>query len=384
MKIGIMTCWGSGDNYGQQLQCYALQKYLKQLGHDAYLIRYDKSMDSKRFEFSGKVLRKLKRSYKVFIPEYWKERRENKRLDRERTEISSQIIHLRNFKDFREKNLSLSKIVYSSYRQLRDNPPEADMYVTGSDQVWHFSLSGFGSPKEEMRAYMLDFGGKEIIRISAAASWGRTEIPTKWKRHIKPLLHKFNTVTVREASAIELCRQCGKDAVLVPDPTLYLEAETYRSLYEKNEVRKPAKDYVMVYWVNNGGHPPMEEIRRWSKERKLEIEYVTGNGMLDKYPQNYATVQEWLYLVDHAQYIITNSFHACVFSLIFKKRFGAIKINGQESGMNDRLASLFDICNVTPRYISATNFACLDWEAETVQIDQCVDLKEAIRGWVNL
>ena len=49
MKIGIMTCWGSGDNYGQQLQCYALQKYLKQLGHDAYLIRYDKSMDSKRF-----------------------------------------------------------------------------------------------------------------------------------------------------------------------------------------------------------------------------------------------------------------------------------------------------------------------------------------------
>lgn len=378
MKVGIMTFWESGDNYGQQLQCYALQKYLKLLGHDAYLIRYDRTVDSVRFGLTRRLLGKAKHSYRVFFPRYWRERKEEKEIGRERAEIASQSVRIRKFEKFRERYLSSSEMIYTSYQQLKDNPPEADMYMVGSDQVWHFSLYGFGLPKAEMRAFMLDFGRKDTIRISAAASWGRTEIPSKWKGYLKPLLGRFNAVTVREASGIELCRQCGKEAVLAADPTLYLEAETYRNLYKESDISRPEKEYVMVYWVNNGGRPPMEEIRAWSEERKLEIEYVTGNGMVDEYPKNYATVQEWLYLVDHAQYVITNSFHACVFSLLFQKKFGAIRIEGQESGMNDRLESLFENCKVTPRYVNATDFTCLSWEAETIQMNHGVELKEAL------
>lgn len=379
MKIGIMTCWTKHDNYGQQLQCYALQRYLRELGHDPYLIRYDNWIEP---SLAKRLLRKAMHSYKIFIPGYIRKKlEENKKrkiLKEER------ILYPRKFEEFRKRYLAMSETFYTTFRELEENPPEADIYMTGSDQVWHFLLLGWRRIRDEVRVYMLDFGKKETVRLSAAASWGRTSIPEKWKSYLKPFFENFQAVTIREESGAELCRQCGREAVVVDDPTVYLDAETYREIYRENEIRRPEKKYVMVYWVNNGGEPPMEEIIRWSGERGLAVEYVTGNGMVDGYPKNYATVPEWLYLIDYAEYVITNSFHAAVFSLLFQKRFGVIRISGAEAGMNDRLGNLFRKCGAVPRYLEGKDFSCLDRAAENTSEWKRIKLREAVQEWVRL
>lgn len=384
-KIGIMTYWTSKDNYGQQLQYFALQQYLRMLGYEPFLIQYDMSRD-KEDVFVEKVLRKMFHCYKAFVPGYLRKNMENKKLQKKCDElIKNELLeHPRHFDEFRKKYFSVSEVIYFSYQQLKKNPPEADYYMAGSDQIWHFPLKSFRRAKSVIRAYMLDFGSDEAKRVSVAASWGRTRIPEQWKTKLKPLLERFDAITVREDSGVELCRQCGEDATLVADPTLYLNVENYRALYKDNEIRKPKDKYVMVYWVNNGGTPPMEEVFRWANERNLSVEYVTANGMIDQYNKNYATVPEWLFLIDHAEYVISNSFHAGVFSLLFNKKFGVIKIEGHEKGMNDRMKNLFYCCNVSERYIHGDDFSCLDMEPEAIRLDNILFLKEAIADKVTM
>lgn len=128
MKIGVMTYWWSDENYGQVLQAFALQKYLRDIGHDPYLIRYYPPLD---YRFSW-IRRNLK-FIKLFIPnsrdeyiKYQKCKRENKK---------------RNIECFKRKNLKETKIKYS-YKKLRKKPPIADVYLVGSDQVWNTYSNG--------------------------------------------------------------------------------------------------------------------------------------------------------------------------------------------------------------------------------------------------
>lgn len=374
MKIGIMTSWTSIDNYGQQLQCYAMQTYLRQLGHSPYLIRYDTSKDSER-TFSEKVADKAKHSYKAFKPKYWTDKIRNKKMSPEHT---LRGLRERKFSEFQAGFMTVSDEIYRSYNELKDNPPEADVYLSGSDQVWHTPDDRIKSTSVIINAYMLDFGDPKTKRVAAAASWGSTTLSDEWKAYIVPLIRKFDAITVREASGVNLCKELGVDARVALDPTLYLTADEYRKVYELSEIRKPSKPYVMVYWVNNGNATPMKAIQEWCNRKGLSLEYVTANTVIDGYDQNYATVPEWIYLIDHADYVITNSFHACVFSLLFEKKFGVYKISGQHKGMNSRLDSLFENCHVTPRYIIDDDFRVLNMGTETIKLRDELKLKEAL------
>lgn len=81
-----------------------------------------------------------------------------------------------------------------------------------------------------------------------------------------------------------------------------------------------------------------------------------------------------MYLIDNAEYVITNSFHCCVFSIIFKKRFGAIKLSGKQKNMNERLKNLFQMCNIHERYIDRNDFSILDLPAEEYNISNTNDV----------
>jgi hypothetical protein len=374
MKIGIITFWWGTDNYGEQLQIYALQHYLKENGYDAFLIRYDMRgdipSDTSLWKKAYKALNPVKLinfvSYKL----------------KEHKQSFIDAYHPRYFDEFRNDCLKMTQI-YSSFAELQANPPEADIYLAGSDQIWNpdCAMNDLKKCSNIIRAFFLDFGDKNVKKISYAASWGKKVITYEWSSFVNPLLNKFSFVTVREKSGIDICRQCGygkneihDDPRWVCDPTLLLEPEDYRSIYqsyissndsenvttsEKENhnlvINHSEEKYIFFYYLDNGGKFDIDSVYSFAKKRNLKVLYIKANGQVDKYETIYPNLPQWLELMDHATYVVTNSFHCSVFSIIFHKQFAAIPITGIAAGMNERLSSLFELCSMEFRFISCEN-----------------------------
>jgi hypothetical protein len=337
MKIGIMTFWWSQDNYGQILQCYALQKYLRDAGHDAYLIRYEPRND----HVKTPIWRKIKafnpvKLYKFFL--------------KKRKKFITMYEHKNNpreFEKFRAINIKQSERTYYSYNELVENPPEADMYIVGSDQVWNTSIS-INKAINVIKAYLLDFGSISIKRVAYAASFGKEQFDNTSIKIFAPLLKKFDYISVREKSGLDICKQCGIEyAEWVSDPTMMLNIDIYRNLYKNEMIRKSAKPYCLLYLLGNDYIFPIQTIYDWAKEKNIEVIYVTGNSRRDKSEKMYATIPEWIYLLEYAEYVISNSYHCSIFSLLFKKYFGVIL--RRNIGMNTRFDSLFELFHMEKR-----------------------------------
>ncbi len=348
MRIGIMTFWWSNDNYGQLLQCYALQRYLQDAGHDAYLIRY-------KNEECSPLWKKILKAFNPYL--LYRHMAYKMKARRIRSE---QLKNSRRFDEFRKTYMVQSEAFYASYSQLRESPPQADYYIAGSDQVWNFSFCKKIRRNSDVHAYMLDFGTETTKRMSYAASWSMDSLSSKLIAEIRPLLQRFSYVSVREEQGLELCRQCGYgQAELVCDPTLLLEAGAYRNLYRSEGVQPPQHKYLLLYMLSNQCDFDIQRVYDFASERELEVVYVTGNGVLDKREKRFATIPEWLSLVDNAEYVVTNSFHCCVFSSLFGTKFGVVRLTGRMAGMNTRLESLFRQLEMEPRWVG-DDFAVLD------------------------
>lgn len=351
LKIGILTFWWSNDNYGQLLQCYALQKYLREAGLDAFLIRYDCRTDYIKTSF---FLRCIKALNPVLLCKFLKYKIQNK-INSKKLEEESRL-NDRRFEDFRSKYIVQSEKLYTSYSQLKENSPEADVYIVGSDQVWNFgSYKNVKNCRNLIHAYFLDFGDEKTKRVSYSASWSCSDLRSDIIEEIQPLLAKFNYVSVREKSGIDLCRKCGYDnAEFRCDPTLLLTAQDYRKLYKENvSVSKRKNPYLFLYMLNNTCDFNIQKVYDFAVRKNLEIVYVTGNGKIDKYEKTFATIPEWLSLIDNAEYVVTNSFHCCVFSLIFSKQFGVLPLTKALSGMNSRIETLSEIFGIKPRWLTS-------------------------------
>lgn len=367
-----MTFWWSEDNYGQLLQCYALQKYLRDAGHDAYLIRYDYRQDVR----TPALIKLLKGLNPYLLLRYLNHKMKSRKLQEEAR------IHNRGFDDFRNKYLKQSEALYACYDQLEENPPQADCYIVGSDQVWNFSLYGsfFQRKIPLVHAYMLDFGAAGTRRMSYAASWSMDSLSSKLIAEIRPLMQQFSYVSVREEQGLELCRQCGyEDAELVCDPTLLLEAEEYRNLYRSEGVPPPQHKYLLLYMLSNQCDFDIQKVYDFAKQRGLQVVYVTGNGVLDKREKRFATIPGWLSLVDNAEYVVTNSFHCCVFSSLFGTKFGVARLKGKFAGMNTRLESLFKQLELEPRWIG-DDFAVLERECEPCPVKKSQKFLELLNA----
>jgi hypothetical protein len=344
MKIGIMTFWWSDDNYGQILQCYALQKYLCDAGHDAYLIRYDPRNDYIKTPVWKTIL-------KAFNPVKLAGYIHYKIRKRMIYDTLAKLNEDRGFEGFRKNYIRQSEKIYYSYKELVEEPPEADVYISGSDQVWNPDLLSFGKTNNQIKAYFLDFGDVKK-RIAYAVSFGREQLYDDFIQEIIPLLKKFTYVSVREKSGLEICWQCGVKAEWVPDPTMLLAVADYRSLYSPMNQPSNERPYCLLYVLNNECDFSIKAIYEWAKRISIKVLYITGNLKHDEYTKTYATIPEWLYLIDKAEYVITNSFHCSVFSLIFQKKFGVIPLTGNLIGMNSRFDSLFETFGIEQRFIN--------------------------------
>lgn len=344
MKIGITTYWRGTSNYGQIVQHWALQTALRNIGHEPFLIRY----------YPGYNHGLLKRWIKEYrIAEY---ARCFVSLLRGDKVPFYRIMHdnKRNFELFRHNNLSVSSKKYYCLADLQSNPPIADVYITGSDQVWSQLLSN-----KENETYFLNFGSTETKRIAYAPSFSMENYPIELVSILGENLSRFNSVSCREYSGVKICNQAGyNNAVKVLDPTFLLNKEDYIKLISKKK-NYPHDNHLFIYSLNISSS---EEIR-WN-ELKKEFKgwkcivtpsdgYFNGEELFGSDVEySYGTVQDWLAEILSSSLIVTPSFHGIALSIILEKNFIYTPLKGKCSKGNNRILDLLSDLNLTDRVLT--------------------------------
>lgn len=349
MKIGILTL-PLHTNYGGILQAYALQTVLERMGHEVVVI------DKPRHFYLGcirqvlAVLKRLFLKYIMFRNVQLLPERELKR----KYEIISREINL-----FVKKNIHLCHIKYSYKEAKREG---LDAIVVGSDQVWR--------PKylEKIENSFLDFAKNwNIKRISYAASFGTDEIEftsSEIKKNRK-LLRKFDFLSVREKSGVDiLYKVFGCNSKHVLDPTMLLEAKDYIELTETC----PASNGNLLYYILDEDEQKNRVIKLLKEQRKMTPFRIGGKDWhLDEPFENLIqpSVESWIRGFVDAEIVVTDSFHACVFSIIFCKPF--IVIGNRARGMSrfESLLSMFgleDRMVYSDKDVISTSYKEIDWE----------------------
>lgn len=320
MKIGIMTFWESHNNYGQLLQAFALQAYLKKEGHEVFFIKFHRIAPPKRQPLLKQLIKSVIRKIQG---------------------DSTSLDHSRGFDDFRKEHLTFSENGYKNYQELLDNPPIADAYVCGSDQVWNNTF------KVPCEPFLLGFGPKLTKRVSYAASIGQKEISAETAALFKKHLENFNGISVRENSGVQICQQLGfSETAWVPDPTLlFTKAEwsDYLGININTAVQK--KSGIFVYTLANSVINDKQKFIDYSNQMK-DVQVIHASANDDSSGTIYPTINEWVGYIRSSDYIITNSFHGMVFCIIFNKKFVILPNTGHALGMNERITSLLGRFNL--------------------------------------
>ena len=312
MKIGIVTFhWGT--NYGGVLQSYALQSFLELQGFEVQIINF--SPISFRDSFLRCfIARKLKTVFSN-IKNYIKER---------------------NIDKFRKENLNLTARYYS-LDEVKANALNFDCLITGSDQVWNpYGIQAHGL------VYFLPFGGDKTKKISYAVSFGCVNYPKDVMKKIKPLLKVFSAISVREKSGLSILSSEGfNDLKLMPDPTLLLDKVDYINLMAPS---KPFKIKYGFFYTLQSNQKTMNTIYK-SVNKKIK----TINTL--NIQSSTMGIEQWLRTIYDSEFVITNSFHGVIFSLMLNKSFIVVPIEGSLVGMNDRIYTLLDRFNLRDRII---------------------------------
>ncbi|MCK5615431.1 polysaccharide pyruvyl transferase family protein, partial [Candidatus Pacearchaeota archaeon] len=223
MRIGIIT-FHRAINYGAVLQMYALYTYLKQQGHDPFVIDFKQTYPDGYL--GRRIISLIKHPFDIFSAV------KSRVLVKKGDSYLSQ-----GFESFLKRFITFSG-TSQTLEELQNNPPEADIYICGSDQIWNPDEIGFNP------AYFLDFGPSDLNRISYGPSFGRNEIPNTYIDDLKINLEKLDAISVREASGVEIVEQLtGREATQVLDPTLLLD--DYSEVLDDSVV--PPGNYIIAY-----------------------------------------------------------------------------------------------------------------------------------------
>lgn len=309
MKIGILTFhWAT--NYGAILQAYALQEYLKGLGHEVDIINYK----PKQFDFS--LINVLCHPRKVLhFGNYLRERRK---------ELSLQ--------QWRKNYLQMTCRYYRS-DDMRDDATRYDLLISGSDQILNAYFTTQGENGKPSSAYYLAFVSNKVKRIGYAVSFGCTQYPDYAKTTAEGWINSFDAISVREMTGLSVLDdlQYGGRKSVVPDPTILLGCKLFDNIGVR--VAKRKEDYTCVYMLR--------------REIRLEgnIHYIDER-------HNPLSMGEWLEMITSAGRLVTNSYHGMIMALLAHVPFVALLEKGVEGGMNDRFATLLGQLDLTDRMIT--------------------------------
>jgi len=369
MKIGVVTYSTRSDNYGQVLQYLATQEFLKEFGHEVYLLRRFQKKDS----LIKKILKPAYRFVKNIICSNSKNDKfqmQMKMFSSWRTQSAkSEKKHPRYFEKFRKTFFKIEEDDGSFFEKK-----QFDAFCSGSDQIW----------ADDVFFYYLEFAPINSIRFSMASSIGYREITESFVERVKKPLSKYSFITVRENSAAELCRRAGRsDARVVLDPTFLLSHDKYRQFASKEKKTKP---FIFLYLLGADISVSVDRIYDFAEKNGFEIKYVASQGREDKFPKIYATMEEWLGLLADAEYVITNSFHGMALSIIHHKKFVVFPVIGVLSTMNERLENVANTFCLSDRIYRGNMdvlFELIDWSKTDFVIAQNRDLMSSLIRSLN-
>lgn len=337
LRIGIVTFWQTKDNYGQLLQAYALQYVLREMGHNPFIIRYTHSQVIPFISINKRIKNCVKHLMKLDFVNAFAPPQANQKYMFPVSENDKK----REIEMFKSEKLFYSERIYRNFHALKACPPEVDALIAGSDQIW---VKLPNNP--ENGVFYLNFGKKDVKRISYAASFARSEYPNDIKNNLRRYLLKFNNISVREKSGVNICADIGIDAKLVLDPTLLLNGQLYKTIFHLVELKKKE---LYIYSINIK-HPDeiqWTKIKEYAISHGLEVNVTPSSGYVEakelfdspaKY--SYATVNEWLQYIYSAKCVITPSFHGIVFCLLFHVPFLYIPLKGTNTNGNSRILDL--------------------------------------------
>jgi hypothetical protein len=345
MRIGILTL-PLHTNYGGILQAYALQTVLERMGHEVVI--FDCPLRKFKLPIWKKPLCYSKRIIKRYI------------LQNKSTLINKEKIDFEKERYFRKNTQTFinAHIHRNVVRKLEDiKEDDIDAIVVGSDQIWrmlYFKSMWF--TKRAANAFLAFTAGWNIKRIAYAASFGNNnpEISEGEIEDCRKAISLFNAVSVREESGVKICKELfGINAQWVLDPTMLLSSADYTKLIDGKIGKSTTTGALMSYVLDENSD--VSELRATiAKEKNLRINItnVAVNGIEQNNLIAQPPVENWLHSFLDADFVINDSFHACVFSILFHKQF--IVFGNKERGM-ERFTSLLGMFGLEDRLVTSSS-----------------------------
>ena len=356
-KVKIITIH-FGTNHGSVLQTYALSGYLKSIGCDAKVIDYVPG----RYRIWN-ILRGRKGSrypLPVLLAYY-------------PVVVLKCIRNRKKFERFLKKNIDLTER-YSKNEELKKSPPEADVYISGSDQVWNNDYNGNSD-----FSYFLDFAPEQSRRVAYAASFGKEKFDEEYLEKIKPMLQAFGDISVRESDAQKILNELEIPSTHVVDPVFLRTREQWKAFGNPVENSKP---YTLIY-VMDGLYKELLDYAQKIKEQTGNDIFVVcfkkiKDNRIDKC-FHLANPKDFVGLVSNADTVVTNSFHGTAFSVLFQKKFVTI---GKEK-YNSRMRSLLGKLSLENHFV--TTGANLDAKEVLLmsQRDDIESVDKVLQEWIS-
>ena len=302
MKVAYITRH-TPSNYGSVLQAYATQRAIEGLGHEAVCINYIRTDELP--ENQTKTLLSVSR---------WNKNTATRLL----YSVTQKPVFgaaRKRFDRYRKNMLTLTDECWNTPEELAQNLPKADVYMTGSDQVWNTVGTGVIDP-----AYFLSFVPDDKKKIAYAGCFGTKTVRDGDRDNIIKWLKRYEHITIREKSGVELAQSLGVHAEQVLDPTFLMSPKDWLGILPKKE---KTESYVLVYQLH-----PNKEFQTYAKEfakrNKMKLirvhpyfHHIFKPGKFVFCPP----VEEFLWYIKNADYFLTDSFHGTSFAIGLNTQF---------------------------------------------------------------
>ena len=338
--IGLVVV--TNHNFGSILQTYALQRVVRRMGASTQIIKYAEGATSKicRFRNIEYATSRLKMIYKRLAISLRHSRRKSQLSERANA-----------FREFINKELSFSEL-YTSLDSLSEAAKKYDIVLLGSDQVWH-------PMNPIMNFFTLNFVPENIKKGAYAPSFGVSSIPESYKKTYAHYINRIDYVSSRELTGVKIIKELtNRDVPMVCDPTLLLtESEWEECLSDKVRIEEK---YVFCYFIGNNPNQ-RNLVKQYARKNNLKIVALLHIDEFIESDENYADYApynvgpaEFLYLLKNAECIMTDSFHASVFSLQFHRPFYTFNRfeNGKGNSTSSRIDSLLSTVGLLDRKVS--------------------------------
>lgn len=371
-KVGIITVH-CADNFGAMLQTYALKKYMQNMDCSVKIINFCPKVITKDYPllfYKGEIRTGIQSGLKCL----WR---------------SVIYIKVRNFPRMLCKKYKMGRFrkkYFNMTRKIQDTGDfkkleKFDVYITGSDQLWNPDITGLND------AYFLSFTPEEGKRIAYAVSIGRL-LNDEEREIIVAKIQNFDAISLREAdSVMQLQPYCKNKIYQCVDPTLLLKKDEWKKICVK-----PVKEKYIIFYSLFYTKEAFEAVNYISERIKSPIKHFFYGRLAKRLKQNggsfyYAGIEEFLGLIEQAEYVITDSFHGAVFSILFEKKFGVIL----PPKRNMRLIELLKTTGFSDRIISPGQ-SDFDWDwsectkrYQELDLDKIIgDSKDYLKGVLNL